>query len=114
MRWTLRDYLTRHNLTPYQLAKTTGLSVNTVYPLARGEAQRVSLETLQTVLDALDELTGQRVELADVLERSVEPEPVDLTEVGLADYKDALDEIDADVDPDELREWYAAFERDRV
>lgn len=69
MKWTLKDYLTQHDLTPYQLAKATGLSVNTIYPLARGEAQRVSLETLQTVLDALDELTGERVSVNDLLER---------------------------------------------
>lgn len=69
MKWMLKEYLTRHDLTAYQLAKATGLSVNTIYPLARGEAQRVSLETLQTVLGALDELTGERVSLTDVLER---------------------------------------------
>lgn len=69
MKWTLKEYLTRHDLTAYQLAKATGLSVNTIYPLARGEAKGIQLETLQTVLGALDELTGARVELTDVLER---------------------------------------------
>ena len=69
MKWTLKDYLNRHEVTPYQLAKATGLSVNTVYPLARGEAKGIQLETLQTVLSALDELTGERVALTDVLER---------------------------------------------
>ena len=72
MKWVLKDYLNRHEVTPYQLAKATGLSVNTVYPLARGEAQRISLDTLQTVLDALDKLTGKRVELGDVLERDAD------------------------------------------
>ncbi len=52
MKWTLKDYLTEHNLTPYQLAKVTGLSVNTVYPLARGEAKGIRRDPLQTVLDA--------------------------------------------------------------
>lgn len=88
MKWTLKDYLTQHDLTPYQLAKATGLSVNTIYPLARGEAQRVSLETLQTVLDALDELTGERVSVGDLLEREDqtyefsegEPVPTDILE----------------------------------
>ncbi len=72
MKWTLKDYLNRHDLTAYQLAKESGLSVNTIYPLARGEAQRVSLDTLQTVLDALDKLTGGRVSVTDVLERETE------------------------------------------
>jgi DNA-binding Xre family transcriptional regulator len=72
MKWTLKDYLAEHDLTPYQLAKATGLSVNTVYPLARGEAKGIQLETLQTVLSALDDLTGKRVELGDLLERDDE------------------------------------------
>lgn len=88
MKWILRDYLSRHDLTPYQLAKATGLSVNTIYPLARGEAQRVSLETLQTVLEALDGLTGKRASVSDVLERETseyefgdaEPVPDDIAE----------------------------------
>ncbi len=69
MKWTLKNYLIQHDLTAYQLAKVTGLSVNTIYPLARGEAKGIQLETLQTVLDALDTLTGKQVSLADVLER---------------------------------------------
>lgn len=109
MKWVLKDYLNRHEVTPYQLAKATGLSVNTVYPLARGEAQRISLDTLQTVLDALDGLTGDRVELADLLERS--QKPLDLAEAGLEDWAAALAEIDADVPPEELAAWNEAFER---
>jgi DNA-binding Xre family transcriptional regulator len=88
MRWTLKDYLARHDLTAYQLAKATGLSVNTIYPLARGEAKGIQLETLQTLLDALDELTGERVRITDVLEREAseyefgdgEPIPADILE----------------------------------
>lgn len=84
----LKDYLIQNDLTAYQLAKATGLSVNTIYPLARGEAQRVSLDTLQTVLDALDGLTGKRVSVSDVLERETseyefadgEPVPNDILE----------------------------------
>ncbi len=109
MRWTLKDYLTEHNLTPYQLAKVTGLSVNTVYPLARGEAKGIRLDTLQTVLDALDELTGEQVDVTDLLERS--QKPLDLAEAGLEDWAAALAEIDADVPPEELAAWNEAFER---
>lgn len=96
MRWTLKDYLNRHDLTAYQLAKATGLSVNTVYPLARGEAKGIQLETLQTVLSALDELTGERVELGDVLERD-------------AETYEFPDEVPADI-----RERIGRFERGEV
>jgi Helix-turn-helix. len=74
MKWLLKDYLNEHQLTAYQLAKETGLSLNTIYPLARGETQRISLETLQTVIDGLDKLTGRRVEVTDILERADESE----------------------------------------
>lgn len=93
MKWTLKDYLNQHDLTPYQLAKLTGLSVNTIYPLARGEAQRVSLETLQTVLDALDQLTGTRVSVTDILERDTEE----------YEFPDGV--------PDDIRERIERFER---
>lgn len=96
MKWVLKDYLNRHEVTPYQLAKATGLSVNTVYPLARGEAQRISLDTLQTVLDALDKLTGERVELSDVLERA-------------ADEYEFSGEV-----PGDIRERIERFERGEV
>ncbi|ADI13561.1 transcriptional regulator, XRE family [Truepera radiovictrix DSM 17093] len=96
MRWTLKEYLNRHGLTAYQLAKASGLSVNTIYPLARGEAQRVSLDTLQTVLDTLDKLTGQRVNVTDVLEREVEEH----------EFSDGV--------PDDLRERIGRFERGEV
>lgn len=98
MRWTLKDYLTQHNLTAYQLAKATGLSVNTIYPLARGEAQRVSLDTLQTVLDALDNLTGKRVDVSDLLERET------------SEYEFGDDEPI----PDDIRERIERFERGDV
>lgn len=112
MKWTLKDYLNRHELTPYQLAKATGLSVNTVYPLARGEAKGIQLETLQTVLNALDKLTGEQVELNDLLEReATAQDDADLAEAGLADFAAALEEIDSDVPPEELAAWDAAFEQ---
>lgn len=69
MKWKLKELLERENVTAYQLAKQTGLSVNTIYPLARGEARRISLDTLQTVTEALDGLTGKRVSVCDLLER---------------------------------------------
>ena len=65
----MKELLERENVTAYQLVKQTGLSVNTIYPLARGEARRVSLDTLQTVTNALDGLTGKRVSICDLLER---------------------------------------------
>jgi DNA-binding Xre family transcriptional regulator len=69
MRWKLKELLDRENVTAYQLVKQSGLSTNTIYPLTRGEAKRVSLETLQTIVEALDGLTSKRVSVCDLLER---------------------------------------------
>lgn len=68
MRWKLQDYLERHDLNAHRLVKASGLSSNTVYPMTRGEAQRVRLATLETVLLALRDLTGERVDVSDLLE----------------------------------------------
>jgi len=68
MRWKLKDYLDRHDLTPHQLALEAKLSVNTVYPMARGQAERISLKTIDRVIAALRELTGEDVDIGDLLE----------------------------------------------
>ena len=68
MKWMLKETLKRHKLSAYQLRKASGLSVNTVYPMVRGEAERVSLATLDRVIETLRELSGERVVVGDVLE----------------------------------------------
>ncbi len=69
MKWKLKDYLEQHDITAHQLALESKLSLNSVYPAVRGQAERVSLATLDRMLTALDKLTGERAELGDVLER---------------------------------------------
>ena len=68
MRWKLNDYLDRHGLNPHQLVTATGLSTRTVYPMTAGDSTRVDLRSLETVIFALRKLTGERVELTDLLE----------------------------------------------
>lgn len=68
MRWTLADYLERHGLNANQVAMHAGLSPNTVYPMARGDMRRVDLKTLEAVVLALRDMTGERVEVGDLLE----------------------------------------------
>lgn len=69
VRWQLRQLLERHDLTPYRLAQQLRgkLSQGSVYALARGETTRVDLSTIGDVLAALEELTGQRYTVADLL-----------------------------------------------
>lgn len=71
VRWRLADYLERHGLTAYALGKEIGVTrMNTVYRLARrgNEPVRVDLETLALVISSLRMLTGENVQIADILE----------------------------------------------
>lgn len=70
IRWRLADFLAERNLTAYSLGKAMGTSyMNTVYRMAkRGhEPTRIDLPTLLNVLDGLRVLTGEEVEIADIL-----------------------------------------------
>jgi transcriptional regulator with XRE-family HTH domain len=66
MRWRLKEYLDEHGLTPFALVTASGLSTATVYPIARGKAERVSLETVQRIADTLQAMTGENVTLNDL------------------------------------------------
>lgn len=67
--WALAEYLDQHDLTPYQLMKESGLSSNTVYPMARNQAERVSRDVLDKVLESLRRLTGEQTQVGDILRK---------------------------------------------
>lgn len=67
--WKLREYLDQHEVSAYALTKAADLAPNTVYALARGDQGRVDLVVLDKVIGALEQLTGQRVSVGDLLER---------------------------------------------
>ena len=66
----LGAFVERQNISADRLVKATEgrLAAATVYGLASRSAQRIDLETVGTVLDALSELTGTPVQMQDVLE----------------------------------------------
>lgn len=71
VRWRLADFLEERGITAYALAKASDISrLNTIYRIARRgqEPTRVDLPTLATVLDGLRKLTGQPIDITDVLE----------------------------------------------
>lgn len=68
VRWKLDDLLKDAGITPYRLHKESGLAMNTVYALARGDSKQVRLETLEQLLPALEALTGHPVTISDLLE----------------------------------------------
>lgn len=72
MKWKLKQYLEDHDLTAHALSRESSLSTATIYPMARGQAERISLQTMDRVITALRSLTGERVDIADLLEYGAE------------------------------------------
>lgn len=74
MRLHLKPFLERHQISAYQLARATRgrLSEATVYGMARRPLQRIDLDSVGAVIDALESLTGQTVSLLDLVERTEE------------------------------------------
>lgn len=70
VQWRLHEYLSRHKLTAYKLAKALpDVRQPTIYRLASQRApQSVNLELLGKVLLGLKTLTGQEVTPNDLLE----------------------------------------------
>lgn len=104
LRLNLGEYLKRHGLTPYRLVKESGLAQATVYNMARTPAQRVDLDTVGTMLDALRRMTGERVTVDDLLEElpanapaltaaGVPPTGDAETDAVLNDHPDILDRV---------------------
>lgn len=70
-RWRLAKFLKVRGLSAYSLAKATGTArPTTIYRLAKEdhEPTRVDLPTLTLVLDGLRKLTGENVQITDILE----------------------------------------------
>lgn len=65
--WTVKPILERHNITPYRLMKESGLAQGTVYRLVRGDTKSLNAETLDRVMVALRRLTGEDLDVADLL-----------------------------------------------
>lgn len=75
LRLNLGNYLQQHGISAYRLVNEVKgrVAPNTVYTLARRPAQRIDLETVDELLHALGRLTGEKVELGEMLERLEAP-----------------------------------------
>lgn len=89
LRWKLRDYLDRHDVSAYALTRVADVAPNTVYALARGDSARISLEVFDKVLAGLEQLTGRPVGVADLLERETDDPKVDDLEAQTQNWHDA-------------------------
>lgn len=68
MRWKVKAYLEKHNITPYRLWKESGLAQTTVYALSHDKGERIDLTTLGTLIETLERLTRRQIEPGELLE----------------------------------------------
>lgn len=71
VQWRLASFLEARQITAYALAKASGVSrMTTIYRIAKvgEEPTRVDLPTLAAVIVGLRKLTGEDVQITDVLE----------------------------------------------
>lgn len=67
IRFTLKEFLDAHNVTPYKLSKESGVSLNTVYGIANDTSKRIDKDTLDSILRTLEGMTGKHLEVSDVM-----------------------------------------------
>ena len=77
LRFHLKPFLERHHISAYQLARATRgkLSEATVYSLSRAPQRRIDLESVKTVIGALEQLTGEKLTLLEFLDELPDQEP---------------------------------------
>jgi transcriptional regulator with XRE-family HTH domain len=102
IRLKLKEALEDGGVTVYRLGEVSGVPRNTLYNLANQERERLDLAVLDKVMTALEQLTGQRVALTDLLERD--------TQDGGATADESEYEFPDGV-PDDIRERIEQFER---
>jgi hypothetical protein len=68
LRLNLGKYLEQHNISAYRVVQVSKLSPNTVYALARKPSKRIDLDTVSAVLAGLETITGENVQLGDLIE----------------------------------------------
>ena len=72
IRWKLPGYLRAHGISAYRLATTVDRHTRmpTIYRLAKDttELSRIDMNVLATVIEGLRELTGEDVQVSDLIE----------------------------------------------
>jgi hypothetical protein len=70
IKWKLAEVLEREKITVYALNKAMGSSVsrNTLYRLSNEQPDRIDLTVTARILTGIEELTGKRFDIHDLLE----------------------------------------------
>lgn len=67
VRWTVREFLKRKGISPYKLMKESRLAQGTVYRLVNGDTRSLNADTLDRVMEALRRLTGEDIEISELI-----------------------------------------------
>lgn len=112
--WRLKQFLNDHGIKPAVVARMTQgrLSRNSVYALVRS-AEAVRFDTLDVLLPALQEITGEEVAVSDLISYEPDPAPTEDEEAllasGVGGLGEALDDLESDLPPGEVDAWLETF-----
>lgn len=113
VKWRLKEFLVRHNISVYELVRRSGLAPNTVYSASRGEQDQVRLSTIAGLLKGLRELLGRDVDLTEILVHEVLPAPKDdqseLIETSGSEPARQLEQLEQGMPEVEVDQWLARF-----
>lgn len=68
VKWRVGQFLKDNQRTTYAFMKASGLAQMTAYNIANGKGEAVRLDTLGSVIDGLEKLTGKKIELTDLFD----------------------------------------------
>lgn len=107
IQWRLKEYLTEHRIKPGELAKLTEgkLSRTAIYGLIQdAPPQGVNFATLNAILPALERITGEPVEVGDLI--AYEPVRLPTQKASWRKLIGALDDPDSPGDVAERHDHY--------
>jgi hypothetical protein len=115
--WKLPQYLRRHRVTRYQLMQELGENRGRIAYRWSEMPQRIDTEVLLELMSALEKLTGQPVEVTDILdyqnqpETRVEAEAAVWLETNAEDTLERLESLEANLSIKEKKSWQKAIQR---
>lgn len=68
LQWKLEQLLQAHDLSAYRVAKEADVSMTTIYSIKNNKTNTVQGQVLESILQALYDLTGKQFSVSDLLE----------------------------------------------
>ena len=67
IKFTLQDTMNRYNITQKQLFEVSDVRMNTIRDIREGNAKALTVEKLDALIAALNEITGDKHDISSVL-----------------------------------------------